>query len=179
MAILIQKRTLFITICMVLLGIICCFILFFLTRAPARSSNGLAAGGSLTSSLQDPNVAVPVMNQENTISSERFQRPSKAFPYPNLYSFKDFQKENEKPPLIEKRFENSEDLIFACYGILREASNMVVYSGGCGTGGWAKTPYSYAYELLTKERQKEVPLNEFHSRICTSRYACRHSILYG
>ncbi|HAX51090.1 MAG TPA: hypothetical protein DCX82_03980 [Lachnospiraceae bacterium] len=159
--ILIRKRALFTTICVIVLGIICCFMLVRLIRPPAKSSHRLVAGGNLCSPLQSSNETVSVMNQESAINSERFQRPSKALPYPNSYSFKNFQKENETPPLLEKHFDNPEDLILAYYGILREASNMLGYSGGCGTIGLSKAPYPYAYELLTKEMQKEVSLNQF------------------
>ncbi len=95
------------------------------------------------------------------MGSERFQRPSKEPPYPNPYSFRDFQKASEKPPLVTMAFEKPEDLILAYYGILREASNMLGYSGGCGTIGWAQLPYPYAYELLAKEMRQRMPLNQF------------------
>jgi hypothetical protein len=132
-----------------------------LINLSSKPSNKIIAGGILHLSLHDSDELIPVMNQEDNISSERFQRPSKELPYPNPYSFKDFRKENEKPPLLTKKFENPKDLILAYYGILREASNMLGYSGGCGTIGWSGLPYPYAYELLTKAKQKEIPFDQF------------------
>lgn len=101
------------------------------------------------------NENVEYTKDESEVWSERFQRPSKDLPLHNKYSFKDF--ENDKS--MNKKFENPEDVIYAYYGILREASNMVDYTGGCGTIGYAKEPYPYAYELLANP--KTITLNEF------------------
>ncbi|CUX44523.1 hypothetical protein [Clostridium sp. C105KSO13] len=166
MIILIRKRYLLSTICVIVLGVLCCFILSQLIRQSAKSPDRVIVGGSVRYILQGSNETVSVMNQESKVNSERFQRPSKALPYPNPYSFKDFQKNDEQSPLIGKRFDNPEDLILAYYGILQEASNMIGYSGGCGSIGWSKVPYPYAYELLTKETQKEMSLNQFIDSFC-------------
>lgn len=156
-----RKKVFITTFCVVLFGIICCFALPHLISLFSKSPNKIIAGGILHSSIHDLDVFIPVMNQENNSSSERFRRPSKGLPYPNPYSFKDFRKQNAKPPLITEKFDNPEDLILAYYGILREASNMLGYSGGCGTIGWSSLPYPYSYELLTKTKQKEMPFNHF------------------
>lgn len=161
MVIRIRKKAFLTTICVVVLGIIGCFQLSRLISLTPTPPDGMIAGGFLGVSLHDSNEPVSAVKQENTISSERFQRPSKALPYPNPYSFKDFEKETEKLPLVTKKFDNPENLILAYYGILQEASNMLGYSGGCGTIGWSGLPYPYAYELLEKEKQKELPLNQF------------------
>lgn len=157
----IRKKAFISIICVVLFGIICYFALPNLINLSTKSSNKIISGGVLHPSLHDSDEFIPVMNQENDISSERFQRPSKELPYPNPYTFKDFRKDNGKPPMAAKKFENPEDLILAYYGILREASNMLGYSGGCGTIGWSRSPYPYSYELLTKAKQKEMPFNQF------------------
>ncbi len=155
-----RKRAFISTICVVLLGVICCIALPNLINLSAKPSSKIIAGGLLHSSLRSSDEYRPVINQED-LSSERFQRPSKALPYPNPYTFQDFRKDNEKPPLVAKKFEKPEDLILAYYGILREASNMLGYSGGCGTIGWSGLPYPYSYELLTKAKQKEMPFNQY------------------
>jgi len=89
--------------------------------------------------------------------SERFHRPSRRPALNTKYSFLDLQNTYETVPV----FKNPEDLIKAYYGLLREASNMDGYHGGCGTIGFHKEPYPYAWKLLTDEYRKELPLEEF------------------
>lgn len=161
MTIKIRKKIFILTLCIVLSGILCYFALPPLINLFTKPSNQIIAGAILHSPLRASGQhIVPVMNQDD-LGSERFQRPSKALPYPNPYTFKDFQKDNEKLPLVAEKFENPEDLILAYYGILREASNMLGYSGGCGTIGESGLPYPYAYELLTKEMQKALPFDQY------------------
>ena len=161
MVIKIRKKVFIATICMVLFGIICCFALPRFINLFSKSSDDFIAGGMFQSSLHALNESVPAMNQESEVSSERFQRPSKELPYPNPYSFKTFRRADGASPLVTKKFDNPEDLILAYYGVLREASNMRGYSGGCGTIGWSELPYPYAYELLAKETQEEISLSQF------------------
>ena len=160
MVIKIRKRAFISTICVVLSGVICCFALSNLINSSEKPSGKIIAGGILYSPLHNLNGYIPAMDQGN-MSSERFQRPSKALPYPNPYTFENFRKDNDKPPMVIKKFENPKDLILAYYGILREASNMLGYSGGCGTIGWSGLPYPYSYELLTKAKQKKMPFDQY------------------
>lgn len=142
----------FLKILIILLtGIDCCLALIHITKSSISVIDGATT----------MDYAIQAVSQQDGDLSERFNRPSKKTPLPNPYSFSDFRKEDNTPPLITIKFESPEDLILAYYGILREASNMLGYSGGCGTIGWADLPYSYAYELLTKEKQKEMSLNQF------------------
>jgi len=98
---------------------------------------------------------------ENT-DSERFQRPSKQSVLKLKYSAKYFISNSEQlPPYIKTVFQTPEDVIQAYYAILQDASNMAGYYGGCGTVGWSKIPYPYAYELLTKETREKIALKEF------------------
>lgn len=150
------NKKLLLSICVVILLSICCFIIFRI-----NPEKPIVAGGALYSSLHIPDGTLPVVNQQIEKMDERFTRPSRALPYPNPYSFKDFRKEDETPPLITEEFDNPEDLILAYYGILQNASNMVGYSGGCGTVGMSRLPYPYAYELLTKQKQKDMSLDQF------------------
>ncbi|QAT42534.1 hypothetical protein EQM06_04470 [Aminipila luticellarii] len=143
-----------------LFGTICYFLLSDLINLSEESPNKIIAGGILHSSLHVSGGSIPVMKPED-LSSERFQRPSKECPYPNPYTFQDFRKDNNKLPLISKKFKNPEDLILAYYGILQEASNMLGYSGGCGTIGWSGLPYPYSYELLTGDKQQEMPFDQY------------------
>jgi hypothetical protein len=154
--VLILNRKVLLSICVVILVIICCFIKFRISP-----SKIIIAGGNLHSSMHIPDGTVPVVNQQVEKMDERFTRPSKELPYPNPYSFKDFRKEDETPPLVTEKFNDPEILILAYYGILQDASNMVGYSGGCGTIGMSRLPYPYAYELLIKQKQKEMSLDQF------------------
>jgi hypothetical protein len=151
------NKKVLVIILVILTGIIATVSLFYFTNSPQI----MVAGGTIHPALDAMENSISVSNQQDTDASERFQRPSKGQPFPNPYSFEDFKKEDERPPLITKKFESPEDLLLAYYGILRNASNMSGYSGGCGTIGEVNLPYPYAYELLTKEKQNEVSLTKF------------------
>jgi len=88
---------------------------------------------------------------------ERFQRPSRQPALNIKYSFPDLQNQKETVPA----FRDPEDLIKAYYGLLREAANMDGYHGGCGTIGYHKSPYPYAWKLLSEEYRKELTLDKF------------------
>ncbi len=150
------NKKIFLSICVVILVIVCCFTIFRI-----NPSNTIIAGGNLHAALHIPDGTLPVVNQQLDKISERFTRPSKELPYPNPYLFRDFRKEDEIPPLITRNLNDSENLILAYFGILQDASNMVGYTGGCGTVGMSRSPYPYAYELLTKQKQKEMSLDQF------------------
>lgn len=126
----------------------------------ARPQNPLFAGGEISLPPSFPEDPVSASDRQEE-QSERFHRPSKDLPYPNPYFFSDFVKADGNPPLISKKFDSSEDVILAYYGILRDASNMLGYSGGCGTIGSAGEPYPYAYELLTAEKQRQISQKQF------------------
>lgn len=98
---------------------------------------------------------------EVSYCSERFRRPSNQLPLVNNFSFEDFEKVNDRPPLISTVFKNPDKLIKAYFGILRNASNMHGYLGGCGSIGNSLQPYPYAYGLLSETAQNEMPLSEF------------------
>lgn len=91
----------------------------------------------------------------------RFRRPSNRPALENPYSFKSFEKSDDTPPLITQIFHIPSDVIKAYFGILRNASNMNGYSGGCGSIGNSLQPYPYAYELYTAAAQREMSLPQF------------------
>jgi len=93
--------------------------------------------------------------------SSRFERPSSQPALENKYTFVLFDKSRTNEPFSLSGFQTPEDVILAFFGILRDAANMAGYSGGCGTIGWSKLPYPYAYELLSADRQKNMPLKQF------------------
>ncbi|NLU31196.1 MAG: hypothetical protein GXX04_01040 [Clostridiaceae bacterium] len=92
-----------------------------------------------------------------TDDSERFHRPSGRPAINTKYSFLDLMNNYESVPV----FKNPEDLIKAYYGILREASSMDGHHGGCGTIGFHKEPYPYAWKLLTEDYRKDLPLQKY------------------
>lgn len=147
--------------CTALLGVVFCFTSSHFINRSSEASASMVAGGNLHSACRDAAASAPVINREDDTGSERFQRPSKALPYPNPYSFKDFETPDGTLSADLNSFDNPEDLILAYYGILRDASNMLGYWGGCGTIGMAELPYPYAYELLTKEKQKTLSPDQF------------------
>lgn len=157
-----RKKVLLAIVGFFLLGIVCYLIISSLLGFSSESANNMMAGGQLHSPLYQADEAVMAgVSQENDIGSERFQRPSQKPPYPNAYTFKDFEIHDGQQSPVTMKFDHADDVILAYYGILREAANMQGYSGGCGTIGWSQLPYPYAYGLLTKETQKEISQNQF------------------
>ena len=131
-----------------------------LLLAGTGRQEGLMAGGQ----VWEPD-AVYAQQAESIVSlpedSERFQRPSRGEAYANPYSFDQFLKTDGSAPEVTEIFNRPEEVILAYYGILREASNMQGYAGGCGTIGDAQAPYPYAYSLLSPAGQKEMSLDVF------------------
>lgn len=102
---------------------------------------------------------IPVTDFE----SGRFQPPSSEPALPNPYPFQDFEKGRGNQILNPNELNTPEDAILAYYGILREASNMPGYSGGCGTIGDSKLPYPYAYELLSNDITNKMTPKQFEA----------------
>lgn len=100
--------------------------------------------------------SIPTIMRSNATISERYQRPSKLLPLDNPYTFDLISGIQQLPPIKKPK-----QLIYIYYGILKEASNMIGYSGGCGTIGDAGLPYPYAYQLLTTQAQAEMTLKQF------------------
>lgn len=87
--------------------------------------------------------------------NEVYHRPSKKEPVKNNYSLSSF--------VNNPKINNSEELILAYFGILKEASNMDGYSGGCGSIGDEKKPYPYAYNLLSNNYKNKMSLKQFEN----------------
>lgn len=146
------------------LAIICALIMLAVCLAllfSGSSAEALFAGGVIRSTPHIQNEALPALNVDQALMSERFRRPPKEYPCSNPYSFRYFYNNSDNLPLTTKKFNSPKDVVLAFYGILRDASNMPGYSGGCGTIGMAGLPYPYAYQLLTNEAQNEIPLKRF------------------
>lgn len=122
-----------------------------------------AMGGYIHTNNKSEQELTQVVFNSNEINddTERFQRPSKESALKLKYDAKDFIHALIESPYIQTTFNTPEDVIQAYYAILKDAENMSVYHGGCGTIGWSKIPYPYAYELLTKDAQQKMTLEEF------------------
>ena len=130
--------------------------------AGKQNRSWVSMGGTIHSAvlnLHAVKAAVYLSNSDYLYN--RFRRPSNQPALENPYSFKIFEKTDDKPPLITKIFHIPSDVIKAYFGILRNASNMNGYSGGCGSIGNSLQPYPYAYELYTASAQKKMPLPQF------------------
>lgn len=119
-------------------------------------------GGTVHTLSVDKSDYTSVFNDDSDVDySERYQRPSKDKALYNKYSFGDFEKNDDKPPLITTAFNAPDDVIMAYFSIIKDAENMDGYLGGCGTIGNALEPYPYAYELYTAGTKNKMPLKEF------------------
>ncbi len=128
-----------------------------------HKTNKYVIGGLIHSENRiEQNYSQPVTNiYEFKDYDERFQRPSKQPALKLKYSFDDFKHDVSHPPYILNAFESPEDVIQAYYAILKEAANMDGHCGGCGTVGMAKTPFPYAYDLLTNETKQKITIDEY------------------
>ena len=148
----VRIRALFILLCSLLcLAVVFCFV-FSQHREPVRQT---AMGGAIHAFRQPFHDAQPAMSVLPSFDSTRFQRPSARAPLENPFAYPNF--ENKPVPV----FSHSQDVVLAYWGILEDASNMEGFSGGCGTIGNAGLPYPYAYQLLTPDAQKRMPLQAF------------------
>ncbi len=152
-----KRRWLGVALWTALAGVVCGLVLPWAVAFLAVPEAPMGMGGTVRTPLRYEGGFVPALGQGEELSSERFQRPSKALPYPNPYSFRDFKGQEGEPP----KFEDPEELILAYYGILREASHLLGYWGGCGTVGESTGPYPYAYALLAEETRSGLSLERF------------------
>lgn len=115
------------------------------------------AGGSLSAMPDVPHTNA-VFVSANRKEEARFRRPSREQPYPNPFDFDKFQNEGGKAETV---FESADAVILAYYGILQSASNMLGFTGACGSVGYGTEPYAYAYSLFTAEKQQALSLKAF------------------
>jgi hypothetical protein len=100
----------------------------------------LSAGGRLLQPKVYTLESVPVFSEIAGDSSERFQRPSKQAALVNPYTFvyEDFA--NPEPAYTNPKYLKSDDVIYAYFGMIQEASDMLGFSGGCGSIGDGDAP---------------------------------------
>lgn len=146
------RRNVFIAAAVILL--IALAAVWALLQVRKTPHSNLIGGTVHTVSLQREETKTAA-SQHKEDYSERYQRPSRQAALKNPYSLQSFT--GGTPPDLK----NPQDVIYAYYGILKEASNMSGYSGGCGTIGNADIPYPYAYDLLTSEAKKSMSPQQF------------------
>lgn len=153
-------------ICIVLIIII--FIVFgisliFRTMC-CDKKNKLFAGGNIhnTYYIRD-NEFEKVFNDKEFLNRNRFRRPSSDTGIINKYSFNDFVTDGIGSSINMKNFNTPENVIYAYYGILENASNMQGYCGGCGSVGDSIAPYAYAYKFFSDKNKEKVTFSEFEN----------------
>ena len=92
----------------------------------AHNKNHAIFIGGVVHTMSIPSNLQVDMDTDFTLS--RFVRPSAQPALQNKYSFTEFEKQISKTPLVLNKFQSSEDVILAFFGILQDASNMVGYS---------------------------------------------------
>lgn len=126
------------------------------------SSSPYVIGAFIHTPKEDSSSSVSSSLKKESNDLERFQRPSKQSGLPLKYTFREAK---NPPPYIPegypKLYDSPTDLIHAYYSILKDASNMINYTGTCGTVGDADIPYPYAYTLLSQNTKQKVSLEEF------------------
>lgn len=122
----------------------------------------IVAGGSIHSIPHRTDFSAAAVTRQETLDySERFQRPSNRPPLPNPYSFAYFSGQSGESPTVTTAFQSPEGVILAYYGILKNASNMQGFSGGCGSVGDTGAPYPYAYQLFSVQARSAMPFQQF------------------
>lgn len=137
-------------IMLIIIFFILIFVIFLFIKI---QNNNYFLGGI----LHENKLVFPVSNSLYENQNNRYNRPSFN---PVLTSDYNFRKIIDDKSILNN-IKTPDDLIYNFYGILKEASNMMGYTGGCGTIGNAKTPYSYAYDFLSNNYKKRLTLNQF------------------
>lgn len=127
------------------------FIILITVTLKLKSKENIIMGGnqnSITCEEEDIEVDDIDFSQDN----DRFFRPSKLQILNNNTIDFDYSKDKPKDIKLSKELlKTPEDTIINYFSTLREAANPTSNSyTGCGTLGYAKVPYPYAYNYFTK-----------------------------
>ncbi len=128
---------------------------FLLLRDYEGPAAACVMGGSVYEFEPDPAQAAGSCGNLEDLSA-RYQRPSAAAPLENPFCFSDFMEDGRVP-----QFEAPEEALYAYFGVLQNAANMLGYTGTCGTVGEGTAPYPYAYAFLSEERRAALPFSRF------------------
>lgn len=146
------SRYLYVFITLALLAIL---VLGFFMYGYGKDPMAFYLAGGYITEREDFGLGIEAATQQDAYDySERFQRPSKLRAYPNPYA-------DISPDKVPVQFTGPDEAVLAYYAILKEASNMEGYTGGCGTVGQAAYPYAYAYQLLSDGYRQAQPLSAF------------------
>lgn len=150
----IKKSTIILILFTILIiGLALAIITFKLTLVKSNNTSAFDyfLGGTLININLTLNKDIMTNNlNKDFLENNRFRRPSTGNVLNNNYDF-------SKKHVIS----NPSQLICTYYGILQSASNAYDYCMGCGTIGNALEPYPYAYDLLSNNYKKNLPLNLF------------------
>ncbi len=153
-------------LCIAALAIFCVVMVFY-----PGSNEEYFLGGSLNQKIQQNIISAennssnqkpsPVTFYDNEMGSNneedsRFFRPSTGKQVANPYSYRKLKGNHEFPV-----FDTPKDVLYAYFGVLREASLSEVETEGGGMIGDAQAPYPLAYELFDSQRQLSMNLWDF------------------
>jgi len=99
-----------------------------------------------------------VDGQQVDDDGQRYQQPSMQEELSNPYTLQTFRDNDE-----ELIFNDPEEVIYAYYGILKEASNLSGNSDRDGTKDETDLPYLYAYQLLAAGVRQDMSLQQFQN----------------
>jgi hypothetical protein len=100
-------------------------------------------------------------DRDEETNAEKYFRPSK-LPIINNRSFKWDFFDGSYDTLPEDLLKTPEDTIINYFSILRQAANPKDGKGaGCGTLGYARGPYPFAYKFLSSEYQRSLSYNQY------------------
>lgn len=101
------------------------------------------------------------------IDAEKYFRPSRRsilnhrlfdYHFFNPYNGKTYSEISLPPSFLD----TPENAILHYFSILREAENLTEeLMGGCGTVGWANTPFPIAYNFFTKDYKQKMPYTRY------------------
>lgn len=135
-----------------------------LINSEDKKVDNLILGGSY---LKYSNIEedIKVDNKEDLYSLDRFFRPSN-MPILNtkrdILTIDDYNKMPSEIKLNKVLLKSPEDTIINYFSVLREAANPLESTQtGCGTLGDATSPYSYAYNFLSKSYREKVSYEEY------------------
>ncbi len=112
-------------------------------------------GGVIHAYRHPPDETRAVSAQDTAPTDERMLRPFTRHPMENPYRFSDFE---NRPTHV---FDAPDQALLGFFGTLRNASNMLCYTGGCGTVGDARLPYPVAYNMLSPAAKKNMSEKAF------------------
>lgn len=109
--------------------------------------------------------AISVRNSKLSDLNSTYFRPSKLKALNNNFMDNDiFSKTFQNNTVSSKLIDTPMNTAINYYSVLQQAANLrESQAGGCGTVGYAKTPYPIAYNFLSENNRKSMPYDEYLS----------------